>query len=117
MASAAILVTPPGPTTPLSALQACARATNPSNRVILAFGFIVHLRVCLPPPGPTGSFGLQGQFELGASSRRDRTVTARGDGCNGLGCAEGPRMIEFRVLGTLHLIDAAGREVKSLLTR
>src|SRR2546426_648092 len=26
-------------------------------------------------------------------------------------------MIEFRLLGTLHLIDAAGREVKSLLTR
>src|SRR5205809_5579888 len=30
---------------------------------------------------------------------------------------KGPRMIEFRLLGTLHLIDAAGREVKSLLTR
>src|SRR2546430_7972669 len=26
-------------------------------------------------------------------------------------------MIEFRLLGTLHLIDAGGREVKSLLTR
>jgi serine/threonine-protein kinase len=26
-------------------------------------------------------------------------------------------MIEFRLLGTLHLTDAAGREVKSLLTR
>ena len=26
-------------------------------------------------------------------------------------------MIEFRLLGTLHLTDAEGREVKSLLTR
>ena len=30
---------------------------------------------------------------------------------------KGPRMIEFRLLGTLHLTDAEGREVKSLLTR
>src|SRR5437773_9688894 len=30
---------------------------------------------------------------------------------------KGPRMIEFRLLGTLHLTDAEAREVKSLLTR
>src|SRR2546425_837325 len=30
---------------------------------------------------------------------------------------KGPRMIEFRLLGALHLTDAEGREVQSLLTR
>src|SRR2546421_4016641 len=63
--------------------------------------------VCREPNQPVPS---DCQFRLAASPGRDRGVTARGDG-------KKRRMIEFRMLGTLHLTDAAGHEVKRLLTR
>src|SRR5438445_7774719 len=63
--------------------------------------------VCREPNQPVPS---DCQFRLAASQGRDRGVTARGDG-------KKRRMIEFRMLGTLHLTDAAGHEVKRLLTR
>src|SRR5207247_10104180 len=53
------------------------------------------------------------QTRAPASPRRDRGVTARGDG----GGERRGRMIEFRMFGTLQLTDAAGHEVESLITR
>src|SRR5713226_643450 len=43
-ASAINLLEALGPRVPLSLLQACASATHPTSMMILAFGFIVHLR-------------------------------------------------------------------------
>src|SRR5438128_7320055 len=58
----------------------------------------------------------------GASLRRPRHQDVTGPSPlavtqAALPAPKGPRMIEFRLLGTLHLTDAEGREVKSLLTR
>src|SRR2546426_976427 len=58
----------------------------------------------------------------GASLRRPRHQDVTGPSPVAVTLAapsapKGPRMIEFRLLGTLHLTDAEGREVTSLLTR
>src|SRR2546427_1189020 len=58
----------------------------------------------------------------GASLRRARHQDVTGPSpmavtVAALPAPKGPRMIEFRLLGPLHLTDAQGREVQSLLTR
>src|SRR5439155_160938 len=115
--SAARRFAAPVPTGLLSELHAYARATSAHNKAILSSGFTGHLLELI------AQTWLNRYFQVdGVSFNRSRHQDVTGPSPVAVTLAappapKGPRMIEFRLLGTLHLTDAEGREVKSLLTR
>src|SRR5712692_9990977 len=107
----------PGASKRLSEVHAPVTAMSAQSSVIFSIGFIGLLLELIAQTRINRYFQVDG---VSLSRPRHQDVTGPSPVAVTLPAPpapKGPRMIEFRLLGTLHLTDAEGREVKSLLTR
>src|SRR5712692_5894467 len=107
----------PGASKRLSEVHAPVTAMSAQSSVIFSIGFIGLLLELIAQTRINRYFQVDG---VSLSRPRHQDVTGPSPVAVTLPAPpapKGPRMIEFRLLGTLHLTDAEGREVNSLLTR